>query len=85
MTSEGNSINDGDTVDIVEGEDFNFTCSTTDLSVDVTLTADIDIPDSPIASSRDLDLINVQRNLTGTEFTCTDDTVFITFTLNVLC
>ena len=84
MTSGGNPINNGDIVDAVEEKDFNFTCSTTIPSQDVTLTTD-NAPGSPIDSTRDFYLLDVQRNLTGTVFTCTDDTDTITFTLNVLC
>ena len=88
VTSGGNPINNDDTFDIVEEEDFNFTCATSDINVDITLTVTpiIDVPGIPLAgSSRDFYLLNVQRNLTGTEFSCTDDTDTITFTLNVQC
>ena len=86
-TSGGNAINNEDTVDIVEEDDFNFTCSTSHTAADITLTVipDIDVPRSPIDSTRNFYLINVQRNLTGAVFTCTDDTNTVTFTLNVLC
>ena len=85
MTSRGNTINNGDTVDIVEEDDFNFTCSTSNSLTDILLDTDIDVPGSPLGSTRNFYLINVQHNLTGTVFTCTDNTDTITFTLNVLC
>ena len=85
MTYGGNPINNGDTVDVVEEDDFNFTCSTTNSAADIGLNTDIDVPGSPLDSTRDFYLINVHRNLTGTEFTCTDNTDLISFTLNVLC
>ena len=52
---------------------------------DIDLLTDIDVTESPLGSTRDFYLLNVHRNLTGTEFTCTDNTDSITFTLNVLC
>ena len=85
MTSGGNLINNGDTVDVVEEDDFNFTCSTANAAADVTLITDIDVPGSPFDSTRDFYLIKVQRILTGTVISCTDGTDTITFTLNVLC
>ena len=84
-TSGGNPINNGDTVDIVEEDDFNFTCSTTNIAADVTLITDTVIPGSPIDSTRYFYLINVQRILTGTVISCTDGTDTVSFTLNVLC
>ena len=84
MTSGGNPINNEDTVNIVEEDDFNFTCSTSISLADISLTTDIDVPGSPLGSSRDFYLLYVHRNLTGTVFTCTDNTDPITFTLNVL-
>ena len=87
VTSGGNPINNGGTVDVVEEDDFNFTCSTLNTAVDIALTVipDIDVHGSPIDSTRDFYLINVQHNLTGTVFTCADSIITITFTLNVLC
>ena len=85
VTSGENSISNGDTVNIVEKDDFNFTCSTTKVTADVTLINDIVIPGDPSGSTRNFYLLNVQRDLTGTGFTCTDGTDSITFTLNVLC
>ena len=87
MTSGGNAINNDDTFDIVEEEDFNFTCATSNDAVDITLTVipNIDVPGSPIGSTRNFYLLNVHRNLTGTVFTCTGDIDPITFTLNVQC
>ena len=84
VTSEGNSITNGETVNRTEGDDFNFTCTTSDAAVDITLNTDIDVPGSPVASTRDFYLLNVQYDLNGVVFTCTDDTDSITFTLNVL-
>ena len=88
VTSGGTTINNEDTVNIVEEEDFNFTCSTSNTLVEITLTVtpDIKVPGKPnTGSSRNFSLIDVQRNLTGTVFTCTDDTNTVTFTLNVQC
>ena len=85
VTSGGNNITEGETVDIVEDADFNFTCSTSNDAVDIILDTDIDVPGSDEGSTRDFYILNVHRNLTGTEFTCTDTTDSITFTLNVLC
>ena len=85
MTSGGNLINNGDTVNIVEEDNFNFTCSTTNVGADVTLLTDIVIPGSPFDSTRDFYLINVQRILIGTVISCTDGTDTVSFTLNVLC
>ena len=85
MTSGGNTINNGDTVDIDEEDDFNFTCSTSMSLADIDLVTDIDVSGSSSGSSRDFYLLKLHRNLTGTVFTCTDNTNFITFTLNVLC
>ena len=85
MTSGGNPINNGDTVDIVEEDDFNFTCNTSISLADIDLDTNIDVPGSPLGSTRDFYLLNVQRDLDGTVFTCTDNTDPITFTLNVLC
>ena len=85
MTSGGNPINNGDTVDIEEEDDFNFTCTTSMSLADIDLLTDIEVTEGPLGSTRDFYLLNVHRNLTGTEFTCTDNTDSITFTLNVLC
>ena len=85
VTYGGKHINNGDTIDIVEENDFNFTCSTTNPAVDIDLLTNIHVPGSPLGSTRDFYLLNVHRNLNGTEFTCTDTTNSITFTLNVLC
>ena len=76
-TSGGNPIKNGNTVNIVEENDFNFTCSTTNVAADVTLLTDIVIPGSTIDSTRNFYLINVQRILTGTVISCTDGTVVL--------
>ena len=85
VTSGRNAINNSYTIDIVEEDDFNFTCSTSNSAVDIGLVTNIDVPGSPLDSTRDFYLLYVHRNLTGTVFTCTDNTDSITFTLNVLC
>ena len=85
VTYEENNIANGETVDIVEDDDFNFTCFTSNEAVDIILNTDIDVPGSRDNYTRDFYLLNVHRNLTGTEFTCTDTTDSITFTLNVQC
>ena len=48
VTSGGNPINNGDTFDIDEGDDFNFTCSTSNLAVDIDLVTNIDVSGSPL-------------------------------------
>ena len=87
MTSGGNPINNDDTVDVVEEEDFNFTCSASNDLAEIALTVVpvIEVPGDLSGSTRNFYLLNVQRDLTGTEFTCTDGTDTIRFTLNVLC
>ena len=85
-TSAGNNITDGETVNRDVEEDFNFTCSTSRTLVDITLTVlpDIDVTGNP-GSIRDFYLIDVQCDLTGTVFTCTDNTDTVSFTLNLEC
>ena len=63
VTSGGNAINNGDTIDVVEEDDFNFTCSTSFSLVDIALVTDIDVSGSPSGSSRDFYLLYVHRNL----------------------
>ena len=85
VTYGGNNITNEATVDIIEEEDFNFTCSTSNLAADIAIDTDIDVPGSPDDSTRNFYLINVHRNLTRTMFTCTDGTDAVSFTINVLC
>ena len=87
MTSGATPITDGETFNITEGEDFNFTCSTTNTLAEIGLTVVpvTEVPGDLSGSTRNFYILNVQRDLTGTEFTCTDGTDTIRFTLNVQC
>ena len=87
MTAGENNIINGETFDIVEEEDFNFTCSTSNSLAEIAFTVMpvINVTGDPSGSTRNFYLLNVQRDLNGTEFNCRDNSDSITFTLNVQC